>query len=245
MRRDVADLEERMTASIERQLAASNETPTVKQVRREREMAMQIAGSLVRKIIRLEALLGDRFRPPHPILCQLRTDPDALMAQAGLPPDPWQQQVLCSPSANAHALLPANGQIDRRGCPGLAGRSAAASVAGTAPEPLHAAIRRAVPQGPGSVGVGQPIAVIAECSSSGAGQRLACHLLARHEATVRGYTGVSLLIMDEAARVSDSLYYAVRPMLAVVEAGWWRCRLPSASAAGSMTNGRARAIGRR
>jgi len=35
------------------------------------------------------------------------------------------------------------------------------------------------------------------------------------EATVRGYSGVRLLIIDEAARVADELYYAVRPMLAV------------------------------
>jgi hypothetical protein len=35
------------------------------------------------------------------------------------------------------------------------------------------------------------------------------------EETVRGYSGVSLLIIDEAARVPDALYYSVRPMLAV------------------------------
>src|SRR5262249_57751584 len=35
------------------------------------------------------------------------------------------------------------------------------------------------------------------------------------EETVRGYSGVRLLVIDEAARVADSLYYAVRPMLAV------------------------------
>ena len=35
------------------------------------------------------------------------------------------------------------------------------------------------------------------------------------EKTVRGYSGVDLLILDEAARVEDGLYYAVRPMLAV------------------------------
>jgi len=35
------------------------------------------------------------------------------------------------------------------------------------------------------------------------------------EKTVRGYSGVDLLILDEAARVEDELYYAVRPMLAV------------------------------
>lgn len=35
------------------------------------------------------------------------------------------------------------------------------------------------------------------------------------EETVRGYSGVALLVVDEAARVSDDLYYSVRPMLAV------------------------------
>src|SRR5205085_8729659 len=35
------------------------------------------------------------------------------------------------------------------------------------------------------------------------------------EATVRCYSGVRLLVIDEAARVPDSLYSAVRPMLAV------------------------------
>jgi hypothetical protein len=35
------------------------------------------------------------------------------------------------------------------------------------------------------------------------------------EKTVRGFSGVDLLIVDEAARVADELYYSVRPMLAV------------------------------
>ena len=35
------------------------------------------------------------------------------------------------------------------------------------------------------------------------------------EATIRGFSGVSLLIVDEASRVPDELYQAVRPMLAV------------------------------
>lgn len=35
------------------------------------------------------------------------------------------------------------------------------------------------------------------------------------EATIRGFSKVSLLIEDEAARVADSLYFAVRPMLAI------------------------------
>jgi hypothetical protein len=35
------------------------------------------------------------------------------------------------------------------------------------------------------------------------------------EKTIRGFSGAALLIVDEAARVDDALYYAVRPMLAV------------------------------
>jgi phage terminase large subunit-like protein len=35
------------------------------------------------------------------------------------------------------------------------------------------------------------------------------------EKTIRGFSGTSLLIVDEASRVADELYFAVRPMLAV------------------------------
>lgn len=35
------------------------------------------------------------------------------------------------------------------------------------------------------------------------------------EATIRGYSGVDLIIEDEASRVPDALYVAIRPMLAV------------------------------
>jgi len=53
------------------------------------------------------------------------------------------------------------------------------------------------------------------------------------EKTIRGFSGVDLLIVDEAARVSDELYFAIRPMLAVSAGqllalstpfgtrGWW------------------------
>jgi len=53
------------------------------------------------------------------------------------------------------------------------------------------------------------------------------------ESTLRGYSGVALLILDEAARILDDLYYSLRPMLAVSggrliamstpagRRGWW------------------------
>lgn len=39
--------------------------------------------------------------------------------------------------------------------------------------------------------------------------------LPENEEGIRGFSGVRLLVIDEASRVADSLYYAVRPMLAV------------------------------
>jgi hypothetical protein len=35
------------------------------------------------------------------------------------------------------------------------------------------------------------------------------------EKTIRGFSGVNLLLVDEASRVDDALYFAVRPMLAI------------------------------
>ena len=54
-----------------------------------------------------------------------------------------------------------------------------------------------------------------------------------NEATIRGFSGVNLLVVDEAARVPSELYFAIRPMLAVSggrlialstpfgSRGWW------------------------
>jgi hypothetical protein len=46
------------------------------------------------------------------------------------------------------------------------------------------------------------------------------------EATVRGFSAVSLLLVDEAARVSDDLYRAVRPMRAVSGGSLWLMSTP-------------------
>ena len=46
------------------------------------------------------------------------------------------------------------------------------------------------------------------------------------EATVRGFSAVSLLLVDEATRVSDELYLAVRPMLAVSGGTVWLMSTP-------------------
>jgi hypothetical protein len=45
-------------------------------------------------------------------------------------------------------------------------------------------------------------------------------------ATIRGFSAVSLLLVDEAAQVSDDLYMAVRPMLAVSGGALWLMSTP-------------------
>src|SRR4051794_26303364 len=46
------------------------------------------------------------------------------------------------------------------------------------------------------------------------------------ENTVRGFSAVSLMLIDEAARVSDDLYKAVRPMLAIGNGALWLMSTP-------------------
>ena len=47
-----------------------------------------------------------------------------------------------------------------------------------------------------------------------------------NESTVRGFSAVSLLLVDEAARVDDEMYLAVRPMLAVSNGTLWLMSTP-------------------
>jgi hypothetical protein len=64
--------------------------------------------------------------------------------------------------------------------------------------------------------LGRPVATVQESAASltlANGSRVVS--LPGKEETVRGYSGVRLLILDEAARVPDVLYRSVRPMLAV------------------------------
>jgi hypothetical protein len=50
--------------------------------------------------------------------------------------------------------------------------------------------------------------------------------LPANEATIRGFSAVSLLLVDEAARVEDDLYLALRPMLAVSAGSLWLMSTP-------------------
>jgi len=46
------------------------------------------------------------------------------------------------------------------------------------------------------------------------------------EGTVRGFSAVSMLLIDEAARVEDAMYMALRPMLAVGSGDLWMMSTP-------------------
>jgi len=50
--------------------------------------------------------------------------------------------------------------------------------------------------------------------------------LPRLEDTVRGFSSVSLLLIDEASRVSDEMYDALQPMLAVTDGDLWMMSTP-------------------
>ena len=47
-----------------------------------------------------------------------------------------------------------------------------------------------------------------------------------NEATVRGFSAVSLLLVDEASRVEDEMYRAIRPMLVVSDGALWLMSTP-------------------
>jgi hypothetical protein len=64
--------------------------------------------------------------------------------------------------------------------------------------------------------LGRPVTCVQETALSmelANGSRIIA--LPGEEETIRGYSGVRLLVVDEASRVPDALYYSIRPMLAV------------------------------
>jgi hypothetical protein len=142
-----------------------------------------------------------------------------LLAQrAGIVPDPWQANVLRS---RAHEIILL---VTRQG-----GKSSISAIRG-----LHKAIYT-----PGSLvlllapayrqskelfrkiraayeALHSPVRLKIESSLEMEfinGSRIVA--LPGKEETIRGFSGVALLIVDEAARVSDNLYQSIRPMLAV------------------------------
>ena len=148
----------------------------------------------------------------------LGLDPTRIFRNAGHTPDPWQRKVLLSSAARQLFL-----------CSRQVGKSyTAAAIA------LHHAIYTSdalilllSPSLRQSRELFRRVAGLRSqllfqvpltretdlCLDFENGSRVIC--LPGTEETIRGYSGVTLLIIDEAARVPDALYYSVRPMLAI------------------------------
>jgi hypothetical protein len=148
----------------------------------------------------------------------LALDPSLILRARGLEPDPWQRDFLFA--ADQQVLL---------NCSRQSGKSTLVAAL-----TLHTALFR-----PGSLvlllspsqrqsgelfrkvldgyqALGRPVAAAHATQlrlELANGSRVLC--LPGREATIRSFGGVSLLVLDEAARIPDDLYRSVRPMLAV------------------------------
>jgi hypothetical protein len=149
---------------------------------------------------------------------RLSRDPANLMTAAGMTPDPWQATLLrsCSPRM---ALL----------CSRQAGKSTVAAAmalrAALLEPPSLVLLLSPVQRQSGELfrkvkdlyrTLGCPVPLVGESALTmelGSGSRIVA--LPGAEGNIRGYSGVSLLVIDEAARVPGALYGAIRPMLAV------------------------------
>jgi hypothetical protein len=151
-------------------------------------------------------------------LLALALDPTRILKAQGLTADPWQRDLLLS--ADRHVLL---------NCSRQSGKST--TVAALA---LHTALFRApalvLILSPGLRQSGElfrkvkdayndiqrPSPALLENNTTlelANGSRIVS--LPGREGTIRSYSNVALLILDEASRVADELYRSVRPMLAV------------------------------
>jgi hypothetical protein len=152
----------------------------------------------------------------HALLLAL--DPVQILRAQGLEPDPWQRQLLLA--ADRQVLL---------NCSRQAGKSTtlAALALHTAlftPSSLTLLLSPSLRQSlelfrkvlDANRTLGRPLDALQDNQTRlelANRSRLVC--LPGREETARSFSGVTLLVIDEAARVSDDLYRAVRPMLAV------------------------------
>lgn len=163
--------------------------------------------------------MAKQTAPQSPLLAKLRADPAEILRCAGMSPDPWQAKVL---RGNASRLLLC--------CTRQAGKSTtsaalALKMALLTPRSLTLLLSPSLRQSgelfrdkvlPQWRALGCPFQLRQptqlELTLSN-GSRVVS--LPENAETIRGFSNVKLLIVDEASRVSDALYRAVRPMLAV------------------------------
>jgi hypothetical protein len=174
---------------------------------------------MAREAGRLRAELGRLLPAEHPALRQLRADPAAALRLSGVSPDPWQAEVLRAPPANALLLC------SRQAGKSLVAAALALLVALLRPGALVLLLSPTQRQS-GEIyrdkllrlynALGRPVAAVQQSALTmtlANGSRVVS--LPGDERSVRCYSNVALLVIDEAARVEDALYSSVRPMLAV------------------------------
>ncbi len=179
-------------------------------------------GALTWQVGKLEQTLGREPVTESPVLEVIRRDPTAVLRLARLEPDPWQAELLntSTSSAGEQVAVLTGRQMGKSTTAGALAVACALTDAPALILLLSPTLRqsgelfRKVQDIFGAIG--RPVAVAAETLlrlELTNGSRIIS--LPGSEETIRGYSSVRLLIIDEAARVPDELYRAVRPMLAV------------------------------
>jgi hypothetical protein len=167
--------------------------------------------SLARDVERLRARSPSR-RPDIP------AGPVEFARATGIEPDPWQKRLLCSEAKRI--LLNCSRQSGKSTMAGLIALRRALLVRDSLVLILAPAERQAkelfnkVAEAYRALGHPEPAESYRKFGME-LKNRSRIEALPGTEKTVRGFSGADLLIVDEAARVDDGLYYAVRPMLAV------------------------------
>ncbi|MDQ3318547.1 MAG: terminase family protein [Actinomycetota bacterium] len=150
-------------------------------------------------------------------LC-LALDRVSFASSLGLDPDPWQERLLRSTSPRV--LLNCSRQSGKSTMSGMIALHRALYFPGSLVLCLAPSERQSKEL---FAKVADSYRRLRGTPAPASDRKLGMHLpngsrieaLPGSEKTVRGFSGTSLLIVDEAARVDDELYYAVRPMLAV------------------------------
>ena len=146
-------------------------------------------------------------------------DPAALAGCLGIEPDPWQTRVLRSPARQF--ILNTSRQVGKSTITGVLAAHSALYEAGAPILLLSPSLRQSgllfakVKAVLGALGSEFAPTETDNALSVTLGNGSEIHSLPGKAGTVRGFSGVHTLIIDEAAYVPDELYRAVRPMLAV------------------------------
>ncbi len=148
----------------------------------------------------------------------LALDPSLILRAQGMEPDAWQRDFLLCPDPRV-LLLCSRGAGKSRTTSALALHTAlfkrdALVLLISLAQRQSLQLFRYVKQGFSAIG--RPVPTLKENETQlelANGSRIIA--LPGREDTIRSFQGVNLLIIDEAARVPDDLYYSVRPMLGV------------------------------